>query len=456
MLTEQLLPHNIEAEEAVIGSLLIDSDSFLDISHLISPDDFYRDRNRLCFAACAELFRRGEAIDQITVARELHRTDNLESAGGMAYLSHLVTTTPTSSHAGFYAQVVYNTSTMRRLIEAGSNISAIGYRDTADVETTLRQAEDLIFDIRGSRLKGGFVPLRDIYDQFLEERNAAILPTSNSAPITSGYADLDTLLGGMQKSDMLVLGARPGIGKSALAVNVSVNAAKQGYSVGIFSLEMSKEQLALRILSSEAEVEPHRIRLQLTTEEQEQRITSSVGVLSELNILIDDTPFQTIAQMRGEARRQTFKSEGLDLLVVDYLQLIQGPGRSRGGENRVQEISEISRSIKGIARELNVPIITCSQLSRVVEGRPGHRPMLSDLRDSGSIEQDADIVMFIYREDVYYTEDDWEQHFPDRPYPRNIAEIIVAKHRHGPTGGVKLRFRNNLVRFDALGRDDDF
>lgn len=456
MYAEQLLPHDIAAEEAVIGSLLIDSDSFLDVSHMIMPDDFYRDRNRLCFGACAELFRRGEAIDQVTVARELDRTQQLENAGGMAYLSHLVSITPTSTHAAHYAQAVYNTSTMRRLIDAASSISAIGYQDTDDVEITLRQAEDVLFGVRTRRSERGFIPLRQIYDQFLEDRASIADPTADIAPVLTGFNDLDELLGGLQRSDMLILGARPGLGKSALAVNVSINAARQGSTVGIFSLEMSREQLALRILSGDAEVDAHRLRLGLYTEAEEQRIIDSIGNLSELPVFIDDTPFQGIPEMRSKSRRLSLSSDGLDLLIVDYLQLVQGQVRARGGENRVQEISEISRSLKGIARDLRVPIITCSQLSRLVEGRPGHRPLLSDLRDSGSIEQDADIVMFIYREDVYYTEDEWEQHFPDRPFPRNIAEIIVAKHRHGPTGSVKLRFRNNLVRFDALGRDDDF
>ena len=456
MYAEQLLPHDIAAEEAVIGSLLIDSDSFLHVSHLITPDDFYRERNRLCFAACTNLFQRSEAIDQVTLARELSRTDQLENAGGMAYLSHLVSTTPTSIHAEYYAQVVSNTAIMRRLINAASRISAIGYGDTDDVETTLRQAEDVLFQVRANRPDRGFITLRQIYDQFLEERAAIGDPLDNSAPVMTGYNDLDELLGGMQRSDMLILGARPGLGKSALAINVSLNAAKQGATVGIFSLEMSREQLALRILSGDAEVDAHRLRLGLYTEAEEQRIINSIGNLSDLPVFIDDTPFQGIVEMRSKSRRLALSPGGLDLLIVDYLQLIQGRNPGRGGENRVQEISEISRSIKGMARDLRVPIVTCSQLSRIVEGRPGHRPLLSDLRDSGSIEQDADIVMFIYREDVYYTEEEWQQHFLDRPYPRNIAEIIVAKHRNGPTGSVKLRFRNNLVRFDALGRDEDF
>ncbi len=456
MYAEQLLPHDVAAEEAVIGSLLIDGDSFLHVSHLIKSEDFYRERNRLCFAACIDLFQRSEAIDQVTLARELSRTGQLDNAGGMAYLSHLVAITPTSTHAEYYAQLVSRTATMRRLINAASRISAIGYEDTDDVETTLRQAEDVLFRVRDARPEQGFVSLRQIYDQFLEERAAIADPLDQSAPVMTGYNDLDELLGGMQRSDMLILGARPGLGKSALAINVSLNAARQGAAVGIFSLEMSREQLALRILAGDAEVDAHRLRLGLYTEAEEQRIIDSIGNLSDLPVYIDDTPFQGIMEMRSKARRLSISPDGLDLLIVDYLQLVQGRSQGRVGENRVQEISEISRSLKGIARDLRVPIITCSQLSRVVEGRPGHRPLLSDLRDSGSIEQDADIVMFIYREDVYYTEDEWQQHFPDRPYPRNIAEIIVAKHRHGPTGGVKLRFRNNLVRFDALGRDEDF
>jgi replicative DNA helicase len=456
MYAEQLLPHDIEAEESIIGALLIDSDSFLRISHLIKPEDFYRERNRLCFTACIELFQRSEGIDQITLARELDRAGQLENVGGMAYLSQLIASTPTSAHAEFYAQLISRTSTMRRLINAASRISAIGYEDTDDVETTLRQAEDVLFQVRANQPERGFISLRQIYDQYLEERAAIADPMEASAPVMTGFSDLDELLGGMQRSDMIILGARPSLGKSALVVNVSLNAAKNGATVGIFSLEMSREQLALRILAGEAEVDAHRLRLGLYTEAEEQRIIDAIGNLSDLPVYIDDTPFQGLVEMRSKARRLSLSPDGLDLLVVDYLQLIQGQSRYRGGENRVQEISEISRSLKGIARDLRLPVVTCSQLSRVVEGRPGHRPQLSDLRDSGSIEQDADIVMFIYREDVYYTEEEWDQQFPSRPYPRNIAEIIVAKHRHGPTGSVKLRFRNTLVRFDALGRDEDF
>ena len=454
MYAEKLLPHDLEAEEAVVGSLLIDGDSFVRISSLIKPEDFYRERNQLCYAACRSLFERNEAIDQVTLARELSRTNQLESAGGMAYLSHLVSVTPTSAHSEHYAQLVARTSTMRTLIDAASRISVIGYDDTDDVDATLRQAEDILFGVRTGQPQRGFLPLRQIYDQYLEERAAVADPLlASDTPMLTGYNDLDELLGGMQRSDMIVLGARPAMGKSTLAINVSINAAQDGATVGVFSLEMSREQLALRILAADAQIDSHRLRLGLVTEADEQRITDSIGRLSELPMYIDDTPFQGMVEMRSKARRLSLE-HGLDLLIVDYLQLIEG--RGKGGDNRVQEVSEISRSLKGMARDLNICVLTCSQLSRGVTNRTSHRPMLSDLRDSGSIEQDADIVMFIHREDMYYTEAEWEQHSPGRPYPKNIAEIIVAKHRNGPTDDINLYFRDNLLRFDSIQRVEAF
>ena len=455
MYAEKLLPHDIEAEEAVVGSLLIDGDCFLRISSLIKPQDFYRERNQVCFAAASALFERNEVIDQVTLARELDRINQLDAVGGMAYLSHLVSVTPTSAHSEHYAHLVARTSTMRTLIDAASRISAMGYEDTADVDVTLGQAEDILFKVRSGQVERGFIPLRQIYDQYLEDRATIVDPgVDGGPPLVTGYNDIDELLGGLQRSDLIILGARPAMGKSSLMLNVSLSAAQSGATVGVFSLEMSREQLALRILASDAEIDSHRLRLGLYTEAEEQRIIDSIGRLSELPVYIDDTPLQTMAEMRSKSRRLSLE-RGLDLLVVDYLQLIQGRG-GRGGENRVQEISEISRSLKGMARDLNISVITCSQLSRVVENRPGHRPQLSDLRDSGSIEQDADVVMFIHREDIYYTEEEWEQQFPSRQYPRNLAEIIVAKHRNGPTGSVSLYFRDNLVRFDSLQRVDVF
>ncbi|MYC35998.1 MAG: replicative DNA helicase [Chloroflexi bacterium] len=452
---ERLLPHNLEAEEAVIGSLLIDGECFTRVAPVLQPGDFYRERNQLCFAAAMSLFQRDQAIDQLTLAGELARTEKLDEVGGMAYLSHLVSITPTSAHSEEYAEIVSRTSTMRKLIDAAAQISALGYNDTDDVEGTLRQAEDTLFAIRGAGQARGFIPLRQIYDEYLQGRAGAVEAlTDTTGPVMSGYTDLDELLGGIQRSDMLILGARPSLGKSTLALNICLNAARNGSSAGIFSLEMSREQLAMRILSSEAEVDSHRLRLDLTTFAEQQRIIDAIGQLSDLPVYIDDTPYQSMVEMRSKARRLSLE-HSLDLLVVDYLQLVQGQGRGYAG-NRVQEISEISRSLKAMARDLNIALVACSQLSRLVENRPSHRPLLSDLRDSGSIEQDADVVMFIHREDLYTTEEEWEQQRPGQPYPRNIADIIVAKHRNGPTGSIQLEFRDNLVRFDSFARVPEY
>ncbi|CAI8004321.1 Replicative DNA helicase [Geodia barretti] len=427
-----MLPHNIEAEEALIGSLLIDGECIARIAPMLQAGDFYRERNQFCYDAAVALFQRDQAIDQTTLAGELGRTERLDSIGGMAYLSHLVSITPTSVHSEDYAEIVSRTATMRKLIAAASRISELGYNDTDDVDGTLRQAEDALFAVRGGIQARGFVPLRQIYDQYLQDRAGMMEPEADS------------------RSDLVILGARPSLGKSTLALNMCLNAAKNGSTAGVFSLEMSCEQLAMRILSSEAGIDSHRLRLGLYTMAEEQRMIDAIGQLSDLPVYIDDTPYQSMLEMRSKSRR-LYMEHGLDLLVVDYLQLVAGQGRGFSA-NRVQEISEISRSLKALARDLKVALIACSQLSRLVENRPSHRPLLSDLRDSGSIEQDADVVMFIHREDLYITEEEWEQQRPGQPYPRNIADIIVAKHRNGPTGSIQLEFRDNLVRFDSFAR----
>ena len=446
MYQEKLLPHDIEAEEAVIGSLLIDGDSIMKVAQFLKSVDFYRERNRFCFEAGLALFGRGESINQVTLAHELALQERLDQIGGAAFLSHLVSTVPTPVHIEHYGHIVNRTAAMRNLIDVAGRISAIGYEGTDDVQASLSRAEDMLFRVRSGQPTRGFVGIREILDQYLEERAAIEEPSGRlGAPILMGFDPLDELLGGLHRSDMVVLAARPSLGKSSLAVNMSLNAAKSGALVGLFSLEMSGEQLALRMLAGEAQVDAQRLRLGLYTEAEERRIIDSIGSLSELPIYVDDTPLQGIVEMRSKARRLSME-RGLDLLVVDYMQIIQQPnGR---GDNRVQEMSEITRSIKGMARSLNVPVLAVSQLSRAVEMRTSHRPQLSDLRESGSIEQDADVVMFIYRDDVYYTEDEWAGRFPDRPYPKNIAEIIVAKHRHGPVGNVKLLFRDKLLRFE--------
>ena len=449
---ERLLPHNVEAEEALIGSLLIDGDCIARIAPMLRPGDFYRERNQLCYDAAMALSNRNQAIDQTTLAGELARTEKLELAGGMAYLSHLVSITPTSVHAEDYAGIVSRTAAMRKLIAAGSRIAELGYGDTDDLDTTLRQAEDALYAVRNTTQQRDFQSFRDIFDRYLQEQQSYVddLLTGTAAPVMSGFADLDEVLGGFQRSDLVILAARPSVGKSTLGLNMAMANAKTGQKCAIFSLEMTADQLAIRALAAETGIDSHRIRLGLYTQSQEQLIINAIGELSELPIYIDDTPYQGMVEIRGKARRLDL-DRGVDLIMVDYLQLVQGQHRG-GPVNRVQEITEISRSLKVMAGELNTAVIACSQMSRMVENRPSHRPQLSDLRDSGSIEQDADIVAFIHREDLYTTEEEWSQTHPGQEYPRNIAEIIVAKNRKGPTGSVRLEFRDHLVRFDSAAR----
>ncbi|MCH7891850.1 MAG: replicative DNA helicase [Gemmatimonadetes bacterium] len=448
MYAERLPPHDIPSEESVIGSILIDGDCFNSVASILKPEDFYSERNRWCYEACEALFNRSSAIDQVSVSNQLGLEDRLEAVGGPSYLGHLVMVVPTSVHVEHYAQIVQRTSTLRQLIEVGGRIAGIGYEGTDDADEALTRAEELVFRIRSGRGSGDFVHIREVLDTYMRESMALHGPdASHLAPIVSGFADIDKLLGGgLQRSDMIVLAARPSLGKSTLAFNIARNAAGQGASVGIFSLEMSREQIGMRLIASEADVDSYRLRLGLLSEAEERRLLDSIGMLSDLKIYIDDSPFQSIVEMRAKARR-LHAERGLDLLIIDYLQLIGGNGRV---DNRAQEMGEISRSIKGLARDLDIPILACSQLSRAVEQRPTHRPLLSDLRESGSIEQDADIVAFIYREDVYTTREEWEKRNPTAPYPQNIAEIIFAKHRNGPVGTVPLYFRNTVVRFESL------
>ena len=446
---EKLLPHNIEAEEAVIGSILIDGDCVTRLAPVLKPEDFYRERNAVCYEAALALANRDLAVDQITLAGELGRTERLDQVGGLAYLSHLVAITPTSVHAEDYAATVARSSTCRKIITAASRISEIGYSDPADVEAAIRQAEDAVYAVRDTKQRGDFRSFRDLMDQFLEDQANTADPLTSEAPLMTGFADLDELLGGIQRSDMVILGARPSVGKSTLGLNMVLNAAKAGQTSAIFSLEMTGDQLALRALAAEAGIDSHRLRLGLYNIREEEQIYRTAGELSDLPIYVDDTPYQGMVEIRGKTRRLSLE-HNLDLVMVDYLQLIQG--QQRGYQtNRVQEITEISRSLKVMAGELDVAVIACSQLNRLVESRQNHRPMLSDLRDSGSIEQDADVVMFIHREDMYLSPEEWAQTHPaSQPYPEGIAEIIVAKHRKGPTGSVMLEFVNNQVRFDPV------
>ena len=448
MYAERLPPHDVDAEESVIGSVLIDGDSLNKIAPFLRSSDFYSEKGRWCYEAVLALLERGEPIDQISVAHELSLHDRLEGVGGTDFLGHLVSVVPTSVHIEHYGRIVHHASTMRQLIRVGGDIAAIGYESGPDLEESLSKAENLLFRVRSGRGSSDFTHIRDVLDTYIEESSALHDPEfSHLAPIPTGFKDFDKLLaGGLQRSDFVVLAARPSLGKSTLAFNIARHAAGQGAVVGVFSLEMSAAQIVLRLLSSEAGINGYRLRLGLLSDAEETRQQDAIGALSDLPIYMDDTPIQGIVEMRGKARRlQT--ERGLDMLVVDYLQLISGTGR---GDNRVQEMGEISRSLKGLARDLDIPILACSQLSRAVEQRPIKKPLLSDLRESGSIEQDSDVVAFIYREDIYTTREEWEKRNPSEQYPENIAELIVSKHRNGPLGTIPLYFRNEVVRFESM------
>lgn len=446
MLAEKLPPHDIEAEEAVIGSLLIDSDAIFKIATFLRPEDFYREKNQWSYEACFSLYERNEALNQVTVAHELGQRDRLEAVGGSAYLSHLVSIVPTSVHIEHYAQIVHRTSVMRRLISAARQIETIGYEGGPDIDAALNRAEDILFRLRHGQRPRDFVHIRQVLDGYFEEGE---LRPFEGQLVGTGFPALDDILGGLQRSDMIVLASRPSLGKTSLALGIARHAAvEQGAHVAIFSLEMAREQLVHRLLASESGVDVRRLRLGQQTEAEERRIMEATGVLSEAPIFIDDSPILRIVETRSKARRLHYE-QGIDLMIVDYLQLMRGDGR----EGRVQEISEISRSLKELARELDVPLIAVSQLSRAPEWRASHRPQLSDLRESGSIEQDADVVMFIYRDDMYYTKEQWLKEHPEKEpneYPRGIADIMIAKHRNGPIGTVNLRFLERAVKFVSL------
>ncbi len=452
MYGEKLPPHDIDAEEAVNGSLLIDGTAIYKVATFLNQPDFYGEQNQLVYGACLSLYQRNEAINQITVAQELDRQGKLETCGGAAYLSHLISIVPTSLDIENYAQIVYRLSLMRHLISAAGQIAAIGYEADPDVDASLSKAEDILFRLGHGQGPRDFVHIRQVLDKYFE---TAPGPTTEAEGyqepvphVLSGFIGLDEFLGGFQRSDLIIIAGRPSVGKTSLAVSIARNAAvKQGACVALFSLEMAREPLVLRLLANESGVNSRRVRLGVhLNEEEEKRIMEATGLLSEAPIYLDDSPQLRVAEMRSKARRLHYE-RGINLIIVDYLQLMEGEGRR---ENRVQEISYISRSLKALARELNVPVLAASQLSRAVEWRASHIPQLYDLRESGSIEQDADIVMFIYRDELYHTKEEWQNQYPDKEYPREIADIIIAKHRNGPTGQIKLRFRHNLAKFENI------
>jgi replicative DNA helicase len=431
-------PHNIEAEQSTLGSLIIDPEAYIRVAEFLRADDFYREAHRSIYAAIADLNERHEPADLITLCDELERRGVLAEVGGISYVTTLVNLVPTSTHVEHYGHIIERTATMRRLIAAAGQIATLGYEDNEDTEATLDRAEQILFAISQRRLAGDFLPLRTLLHDYLDRIDYVHQHRGEVAGVPTGFTDLDRLTGGLQPSDLIIIGARPSMGKTALCVSLAhASAMKHGTVVGMFALEMSAEQIVQRFMSIEAAVDQQRLRTGYIDDQEWDRIIAAAGALSEAPIYIDDTPGITTMEVRAKARRLAAQVP-LGLIVIDYLQLMQGRGRGDG--NRVQEISEISRSLKGLARELDVPVVALAQLSRGVESRQDHHPMLSDLRESGSIEQDADIVMFIYRDEVYNPSTD----------RHGIADIIIAKHRNGPVGQVSLRWLEQTARFVDL------
>ncbi len=456
MVVEKLPPHSIEAEEAVLASILVDTEAIARLAPTLRPSDFFRDRNGWIYEASLALWERNEVINEVTVAHELARRGRLDEAGGLGFLSRIIGDLPTPVGVEHYAGIVERDAVYRRLISAAGQITQIAYEGGPNLGEVLTRADTLLMALRGGERQRDFIHIRQLIDTFLEEPDESVAALQSIPVVRTGFIDLDTLLGGLKRADLVILAARPSLGKTSLALNFARNAAvSQHARVAVFSLEMAAEQLAQRMLASEAGVDSTRLRLGQHTEAEERRMMHAHGTLAECEIYIDDSPIVTVPEMRAKLRRLSTE-RGLDLVIVDYLQLMHGASRN---ENRVQEISLISRSLKELAREMNVPVVAVSQLSRAVESRPSHIPMLSDLRESGSIEQDADVVMFIYREDVYVRREEWQDAHPEMPggaYPAGIAQVIIAKHRNGPVGNVSLRFRQQFTRFeDLLLREED-
>ncbi len=434
-------PQNIEAERSVLGALMLDKDAIIKVANLVRVGDFYRDDHNMIYEAMIELYEQREPIDVLSLSNRLEEKSQLDKIGGSSYLASLAANVPSSSNVAHYAKVVQKKSTLRKLILAASEIVELGYKEEEDVEKLLDNAEQKLFAVSQKYIKQDFVPIKSILEAAFNRIDELHKGDHKLRGVPTGYADLDKILAGFQKSDLVILAARPSIGKTTLALDFArMIAVKQKIPVGIFSLEMSSDQLIDRMLAAESNVDLWRLRTgNLKTGEGDddfQRIGEAMGVLSEAQIFIDDAGSANVMEMRTMARR--LQSEhNVGVIIIDYLQLMEG--RS-GGDNRVNEISEISRALKQLARELNIPIIALSQLSRAVESRSPQIPKLSDLRESGSIEQDADVVMFLYRED---------REKPDTPN-KNIVEVHIAKHRNGPIGKASLYFQENSTTFKSL------
>jgi len=436
---QKSLPHNLEAEQAVLGGILIDNEALYQVLETIKDEDFYRDTHRKIFRAYLELFEQNQPIDLVTVSEYLQNKGELEEIGGATYLASLVEAIPTASNIAYYAKIVKEKAILRKLIACASEIIEQCLSSTDDVEEILDRSERAIFEVAGQRIQTPYFPLKDIIKDTFETLQSFSQKGNYVTGVPTGFTDFDRLTSGLQPADLIIVAGRPSMGKTAFALNIAANAAiKHRIPVAVFSLEMSKEQVAIRMLCAEAKVDTQKFRSGFLADHDWQLLTEAATLLSEAPVFIDDTPAISILELRAKARR--LKSEhNIGLVIVDYLQLMKGKGRA---ERREQEISEISRSLKALAKELNVPVVALSQLNRRVEEREDKRPRLADLRESGAIEQDADLIVFLYRDEVYNRRE-------DNPN-RGIAEVIIGKHRNGPIGKVKLAFLDKFTSFENL------
>ncbi|GAC1393434.1 MAG: replicative DNA helicase [Ktedonobacteraceae bacterium] len=436
---EKLLPQNIEAESGVLGSIIIDPEAIVQVADFLLAEDFYRDAHRTIYEVIIQLYEQQQPADFITICDELESRGKLEGVGGPSYVTSLINQVPTSGNVEYYGRIVERTAILRRLIHAAGEIAATAYQES-DADVALEKAEQLIFNISQRHAHADFAPLRDILSEYMSKLDQLHERRGTIVGVPTGFADLDRLTGGLQRSDLIILAARPAMGKTSMALSLAHNSAiKHKQSIAVFSLEMSKEQLVQRFLSMDAGIDQQRLRTGWIEDDEWERIIYAMGTLSEATIWIDDTAGISTMEMRSKARRLQAE-HGIDLIIVDYLQLMQSTAGGVRNKNREQEISEISRNLKGLAREINVPVLALAQLSRAVESRSSKIPQLSDLRESGSLEQDSDIVLFIYRDDVYNPESE----------RKNIADIIIAKHRNGPVGEVSLFFQASQTRFRDL------
>ncbi|MCX5885440.1 MAG: replicative DNA helicase [Proteobacteria bacterium] len=441
----KLPPQNIDAEQSVLGGVLVENEAFNKVLEYITQEDFYREAHRKIFLGMVELFNKNEPVDLITLTEVLKKRNHLEDVGGAAYLASLVDNITTASNISYYAKIVREKSVIRKLITTATEIVTSGYEDSKDVEDLLDEAEKSIFEITGRQIKPSFLDLKSVLKESMKTIERLYERKEFVTGVPTGFGELDRLTAGLQPSELIVVAGRPSMGKTAFCLNIAQYAAiEANIPVAIFSLEMSKEQIALRMICSEGRVDAHRLRRGFLDKEDWKKLITAIDVLSQAPIFIDDTPALTALEMRAKARR--LKAEhNLGLLIVDYLQLMRGRGSS---DNREQEISDISRSLKALAKELNLPIVALSQLNRRVEDRPNKRPQLADLRESGAIEQDADVIAFIYREELYNRSDE---------DVKGIAEILVGKQRNGPTGDIKLTFVDKYTRFENFSpRVDEF